>query len=577
MVTIDSLFTSVLAFVENNPIFAKYITTISRWIFVILAVYILMKSIMSLLSTRVTPEVWGYLSVEDGVALPITHWENIIGKSSSVDLRIELDTISNTQALLIRRKDGKWMFKDLNSKNGTVINGIQLIPRKKYIINPGDEIIMGGARCTLAAISVEEEKNNDAMRSMDKKPVSPWPLMVAITAFQFLTMIQLIIGMGTNLTPGALLSIPLLSATMWIYVILFRAMGSKGFEMEMIAFFMSTIGLAVTTSANPTLTMKQYIATLVGIFIFIFMCIYMRDLKRTEKIKPVLAALAIGLLLFNIIFGTTKFGAANWVTIGGISIQPSEIVKLAFICIGAATMENLFNKKNLYGFMLFSLFCLACLAKMGDFGGALIFFVTYLVISFMRSGDFSRLILTIGAAGIMGILVLRFRPYILSRFKAWGHVWEPDFINGMGYQQTRTMSYASGGGMLGLGAGNGSLKTVAASNTDLVFGFVTEEWGLIIAILLVLCIITLSLFAVNSIVAGRSAFYTIAACGAATMMIFQTMLNIFGAVDLFPLTGVTFPFVSTGGTSAMCSWAMLAYFKAADMRKDASLAIKRRP
>ena len=78
----------------------------------------------------------------------------------------------------------------------------------------------------------------------------------------------------------------------------------------------------------------------------------------------------------------------------------------------------------------------------------------------------------------MGILVLRFKPYILSRFNAWGHVWEPDFINGMGYQQTRTMSYASGGGLLGLGAGNGSLKTVAASNTDLVFGFVTEEWDL---------------------------------------------------------------------------------------------------
>ena len=117
---------------------------------------------------------------------------------------------------------------------------------------------------------------------------------------------------------------------------------------------------------------------------------------------------------------------------------------------------------------------------------------------------------------------------------------------------------------------------MGASNTDLVFGFVTEEWGLVIAILLVLCIITLSLFAVNSIIAGRSTFYTIGACGAATMMIFQTMLNIFGAVDLFPLTGVTFPFISTGGTSAMCSWAMLAYFKAADMRKDASLAIKRR-
>lgn len=576
MNTIDNFFTSFLLFVQTNPIFAKFITTGLRWVFVILAIYILMKAILSLLSTRVTPEVWGYLLVEDGPSMPITHWENIIGRSSSVDLRIDLTTISNTQALLIRRKDGKWMFKDLNSKNGTVINGVQLIPRKKYIINPGDEIIMGNAKCTLASISVEEAKNNENMRSLDKKPVSPWPLMIAITAFQFFTVIQLIIGMGTNITPGALLSVPLLSITMWVYVITFRAMGSKGFEMELIAFFMSTIGLAVTASSFPAQTMKQFIAMLMGILLFIFMCIFMRDLKRTEKIKPTLVVLTIGLLGFNLVFGTTKYGAANWVNIGGISIQPSELVKLAFICIGAATLEELFNKKNLYGFMLYSLFCLGCLAVMGDFGTALIFFVTYLVISFLRSGDFSRLVLTLGAAGIMGIMILRFKPYILSRFKAWGHVWEAAYINGMGFQQTRTMSYAAGGGLLGLGAGNGSLKTVAASNTDLVFGFVTEEWGLIIAILLVLCIITLSLFAVNSIVAGRSTFYTIGACGAATMLIFQTMLNIFGAVDLFPLTGVTFPFISTGGTSVMCSWAMLAYFKAADMRKDASLAIKRR-
>ena len=129
--------------------------------------------------------------------------------------------------------------------------------------------------------------------------------------------------------------------------------------------------------------------------------------------------------------------------------------------------------------------------------------------------------------------------------------------------------------MLGLGAGNGSLKGVVASNTDLVFGFVMEEWGYIIAVLLVLCIITLSLFAVMNIVAGRSTFYTICACGAATMFMVQTMLNVFGSIDLFPLTGVTFPFVSTGGTSMLASWAMLAYFKASDMRRDASLAVRR--
>jgi cell division protein FtsW (lipid II flippase) len=148
-------------------------------------------------------------------------------------------------------------------------------------------------------------------------------------------------------------------------------------------------------------------------------------------------------------------------------------------------------------------------------------------------------------------------------------------MNDLGYQQTRTMSFGAGGGLLGLGAGNGSLKDVGASNTDLVFGFVMEEWGFVIAVLLVLCIATLSFFAVMSIMAGRSTFYTILACGAATMFLVQTMLNVFGAIDLFPLTGVTFPFVSTGGTSLMTSWAMLAYFKAADMRRDASLAVRK--
>ena len=148
-------------------------------------------------------------------------------------------------------------------------------------------------------------------------------------------------------------------------------------------------------------------------------------------------------------------------------------------------------------------------------------------------------------------------------------------MDDLGYQQTRTMSFGAGGGLLGLGAGNGSLKYVGASNTDLVFGFVMEEWGFIIAVLLVLCIATLSIFAVMHIVAGRSTFYTILACSAATMFLVQTMLNVFGAIDLFPLTGVTFPFVSTGGTSLMTSWAMLAYFKAADMRRNAGLSLGR--
>lgn len=573
VITISKLFDTILLFATENPTLARVTTTTLRWVFVVLAIYILMKTILSLLSTRTTPEVWGYFYVEDGVSCPITHWENVIGRSNSADINIGIKTVSKNHAILNRRDGGKWMIKDLGSKNGTSVNGTKLIPDKRYIMNAGDEINMSGVKCNVASISLEESRNNNEMRSMDKEPIAPWKVMIAITIFQILTIIQLVIGMGKECSVMDLLSLVLLSAVMWVYVCVFKGMGRKGFEVELIAFFMSTINLAIAATSLPGSAFKQFVAICIGLGLMIFMCIYLRDLDRTKKVRPIVAGLSIGLLLFNLVFGTIKYGAANWVNIAGFSFKPSELVKLAFVCIGAATLEELFQKKNTLLYALFSLFCLGCLAVMGDFGTALIFFVTFIVVSFLRSGDFSKLVLTLVGAGAMGLMVLRFKPYILNRFAIWGKVWTDP--NDGGFQQTRTMSYGAGGGLLGQGAGNGGLKNVPASDTDLVFGYVMEEWGFIIACLLVLCIITLCLFAVNSIIAGRSTFYTIGACGAATMFLFQTMLNIFGAVDLFPLTGVTFPFVSVGGTSMITSWAMLAYFKAADMRKDASLAIAR--
>ena len=540
-----------------------------------LAAYILLIAIVSLLTTRATPEIWGYFIVEEGGNFPITHWENVLGRSRSADINIPLAAVSNNHALLIRRDEDKWMIKDLGSRNGTKVNGYVLDPTKRYLINPGDEIDIGGVICTITPPSIEETRNNRFMRRLDKEPVAPWKILIAITAFQLMTVVQLVLGMREEITVWAILPIVLLSVVMWAYVMIFNALGSRGFEMEMIAFFLSTISLAVTASSDTGAVIKEFIAILIGLALMVFMCVYLRDLDRTRRIKPLLIGLSVTALLINLIFGTAQYGATNWIRIGDISVQPSEIVKLAFILIGTGTLEELYDRKNTVVYALFSLFCLGCLALMSDFGTALIFFATYLVVSFLRSGDFSRFVLTGVAAGAMGLIVLKFKPYIASRFDAWGHVWEPEFMDDLGYQQTRTMSFGAGGGMLGLGAGNGSLKYVGASNTDLVFGFVMEEWGFIIAVLLVLCIATLSVFAVMHIVAGRSTFYTILACSAATMFLVQTILNVFGAIDLFPLTGVTFPFVSTGGTSLMTSWAMLAYFKAADMRRGASLAVRK--
>ena len=193
MDTINGIVNSILSLANSHPETAKYITTGLRWVFVLLAVWILLMCIISLLSTRATPEVWGYLHVEGGEGIPITHWENIIGRSSSVDLRIKDKTVSKSQALLIRQSEDKWMIKDLGSTNGTVVNDWKLVPGRRYMIEPGDKIILGGVRTTLASISLEETRNNEELRLMDKEPLSPWSAMLGITAFQILAVVQLIL------------------------------------------------------------------------------------------------------------------------------------------------------------------------------------------------------------------------------------------------------------------------------------------------------------------------------------------------------------------------------------------------
>jgi cell division protein FtsW (lipid II flippase) len=207
---------------------------------------------------------------------------------------------------------------------------------------------------------------------------------------------------------------------------------------------------------------------------------------------------------------------------------------------------------------------------MKDFGTACIFFITFLVISFMRSGSLRTLILSCSTAVIGVFLILTFKPYIKDRFAVWGHVWEQ--MNELGYQQTRVLTYSASGGLLGVGAGNGYLKNIFAATGDLIFGMICEEFGLIIAVTVALILAGFAFFAHSQSNISRSTFYSISSCAAATMLVFQAALHIFGITDILPLTGVTLPFVSHGGSSMISSFALLAFIKAADER---TYALKR--
>ena len=351
-----------------------------------------------------------------------------------------------------------------------------------------------------------------------------------------------------------------------------RAIDRRGFEVETLAFFLCTLGLAGCVSAAPGELNKQLILLLAGVAFFILLGWWLRDLQRIKTLRVPVALAALGFLALNVVLGETRNGAANWVSIAGFTLQPSEFVKVAYIYVGAATLDRLFVRRNLFGFIAFSAVCVGALALIGDFGAALIFFVTFLVISFMRSGSFATVFLAVAGAGLAGFLVLTVKPYIARRFSTWGHVWEDPY--GAGWQQTRALSAAASGGMTGVGAGKGWLHTIFAADTDSVFCLLCEELGLIIALCSALAVGVIVFFAVRSAARGRSSYYVIAACATAGMLTVQLALNIFGSTDILPFTGVTFPFVSRGGSSLIACWGLLAFIKAADTRQNASFSVR---
>lgn len=544
------------------------ITFFARLIIPVVAIIIVSRCIKSMLSGQESPEVWAYLDINGYGRIPVSHWENTIGRASSSDIVIDYPTVSRSHAVLIRDENKRWTISDLGSTGGIFLNGK---PVSGTAAVPAGSILKFSdveARFLVTRPKGPQKETNKKVARI----LRPVHTLILLSVFIFLAAAELISGGVVDKT-SVVVCFGGLGILMWGYYAAMRILVKTGIEVEMLAFFLSSIGFSVAASSSPGELYKQFFAFLLGFGLFILIGWFLRDLKRAMSVKMYVMIFAVGLLFFNIIFGQTKNGAKNWISIGGVSLQPSELVKIAFIFIGAATLDVLLTRKNLAYFIGFSGVCIGALALMGDFGTAAIFFVAFVVIAFMRSGDFATIAL-ICATVVFGItLVLKFKPYVAKRFAIWGHAWE-DAYN-LGYQQTRTMSAAASGGLFGVGVGNGWLRRVVAADTDLVFGVVCEEWGLIIALISVISICALAAFTVKSAANGRSSFYVIGACAAVSMMVVQTILNTLGSVDLLPLTGVTFPFVSNGGSSMLSSWGLLAYVKAADTRRNASFAAAR--
>lgn len=549
--------------------FNQYLMLCFRMVTPLMALFIVWKSFTNFRkSVRPKNPVLMLVEERTGAGFPVLYWENSIGRSKSCDIVLPDTTVSRDHAVLLRRDEG-WFVSDTESKAGIKVNGRNIDGRK--IVGINDKITIGQSVLALRNANIPQEKNN-FFKGFTKATTSV-KFLLFLTSLVHLSMcFQLSLGTGEFLFYPFAVAFGLITVQWTFYFVTTVILNRKTFEIETIALLLSGIGIMLLSGQGIDFIITQFLAMIIGIIIFIVLIAFMSKSDMVTKWHIALAVLAVLIFIANFVLGTEVNGSKNWIYIGSVSIQPSEFVKILFILVGASTLDKLQTKTNIGAFILFASICLGSLFVMRDFGTACIYFAGFLVLAFMRSGSVRTIALILAVAILGVIMIIYFKPYVADRFAGWGNVW--DHINdSYGYQQVRTLTYIASGGLFGMGLGNGYLHYIAAGESDLVFGMLCEEQGLLMGFVVVLALSLFVLFARADVKRSRSAFYSMASCGAAGILVFQACLNIFGATDVLPLTGVTLPFISLGGSSMMAVWGLVAFLKASDER---TYALKRK-
>ena len=288
-----------------------------RYVVPLLAILIVARCAVSLLTFRREAEVWAWLTTQAGDRIPVTHWENLLGRGRGSDVLLEYPTISRTHAVLTRYDDGSWSIFDCRSKSGTELNGE---PVEFAEVKFGDVLSLGGVQFTLVPITAEQEKIQAEARRRGGVGVTPSVTLLLLTVFQLLVTFLAVMGCGRK--PEVLLSFLGLMLVEWALFFGLKLMRRRGFDVETIAFFLTTMGFAVVATSAPESLLKEFLALCAGLVVFLFVGWTLRDLERAKVFRYLASAAGLLLLAVNLVLGTEKFGARNWIQLGGVSFQP---------------------------------------------------------------------------------------------------------------------------------------------------------------------------------------------------------------------------------------------------------------
>lgn len=324
------------------------------------------------------------------------------------------------------------------------------------------------------------------------------------------------------------------------------------------------IGFVMVSRLSFQKVQKLYIIVMLSFLVSLALPWLLNRLTFLKKLTWLYAAAGILLLSIVLIMGEVTRGSKISYTIKGITFQPSEFVKILFIFfLAAALCENTSLKRVALTAALAGVHVIVLVVSK-DLGSALIFFIGFLFVVFIATGNYLYLL-----AGTAGGMLAACGAYFIfdhvkSRVTAWRDPWS--CIDNEGYQITQSLFAISNGSWFGTGLLKGNPTAIPDVETDFIFSAVCEELGILFAICLIL--ICLSCFVMMMDIASRQKdrFYQLISYGLGIMYIFQIFLTVGGGIKFIPLTGVTLPFVSYGGSSVLTTMIMFFIIQSLSIR-----------
>ena len=327
--------------------------------------------------------------------------------------------------------------------------------------------------------------------------------------------------------------------------------------------FLCGTGLVVLMTVSPGYGERQIVFYLGGLMFMLGMSLIVTRLRYLRALSVLAAALGILGLLLPLLFGEWINGARNWVSLFGLSpIQPSEFAKLCLIFVLAHAFSAHRTLAQSLPALLFAAACVLLLMLQRDLGTALIYALTTLVIFFAATGNVP--LTALGLVGGMGAAVVGYRlfAHVKVRVAMWRNPWSDP--NGSGYQIIQALLAIGSGGKFGVGLGRGTPEKIPAYFNDFIFAVVCEQLGQVFGVLLIAGYVLLILRGATLVTRARRSFGMLLGCGVLSVLAIQTFMITAGVIKMIPLTGVTMPFLSYGGSSLVSCLGMIGILHGTD-------------